>query len=327
MSVSPEYLQEIEALYLTLEGLDHYSVLGVDRLADRPTILNAHQTRARRFRPLPGPLPPEHRARVDAILRALDEGVGVLADPTRRFAYDQSLPPLRRPSSKPPARLSNGAVPQLPDKDAGLLQAVMHSLLTGPNADPTTGGHGPPRPITQPPPRPVPQGTTAAPTPAPTEETPGASPTGSARDRRVRTLEHQVEGLSQELLGLYEELEKVTAALQLCVAELSREDSLRVEQFQGAAQVLLGTRAELALRLALREAEEGRWEHAQVLWHKALRPRGDAATHIQIADALWRNDGDLALAAEHARKAVALSPDLPAAQACLAIVAARRDAT
>ncbi|MBI5512256.1 MAG: hypothetical protein HY909_00720 [Deltaproteobacteria bacterium] len=326
MTFSPELLNEIDVLYEAIAGMDHYGILGVDRQADRPTILNAHQTRARRFRPLPSPLPPEYRPKVDALLRALDDAVGVLAEPTRRCAYDQTLPPLRRHSSRPPARPSSSAIAAAqPGDDAGLLQAVMHSLLAAPSepTPPTTlASPMAPRPSTPPPRPPTLHAAvvSAAPTPVPHGAPPGPE------DRRVRILERQVEGLHREVSGLYSELEKVTATLQLCVAELSREHSPRLEPLQGAAQVLLGTRAELALRLAQREVEAGRWDQAQTLWQKALRARNDAPTHVQIADCIRRHDGDLGLAEDYARRAVALDPDLPGAQACLAIISAMREA-
>jgi curved DNA-binding protein CbpA len=82
------------------DGLDHYQLLGVSRLASREDIAQAWRRRARDEHPDAQPAD----AGAPGRFRALAEAWQVLGDPARRAAYDQTLG--REPQHAAPVRVT-----------------------------------------------------------------------------------------------------------------------------------------------------------------------------------------------------------------------------
>ncbi len=76
-----------------VEGLDHFSVLGVSREADEETIHRAYLSLAKRFHPqkVGGDLDPERRRRLDLLFQAIATAHEVLMDEDDRAEYLESL--------------------------------------------------------------------------------------------------------------------------------------------------------------------------------------------------------------------------------------------
>jgi len=131
--------------------------------------------------------------------------------------------------------------------------------------------------------------------------------------------------LQGDLQTLLVEVERLSVALQLTLAQVLEPDVSRTDSMLAAVQTLSATRATLASIQARREEAAGRWEQAAALWQRAARQRPDDPTLLMKAsDALRRGTNDLDGAESLARKALEIDPDLAEAHAALAVIAARR---
>lgn len=145
-----------------------------------------------------------------------------------------------------------------------------------------------------------------------------AAATGDAVDPRITQLQGDVQTLLVEV-------ERLSVALQLSIAQVLEPDVSRNESLLAAVQTLSATRATLASIQARREEAAGRWEQAATLWQRAARQRpDDPSLLMKASDALRRGTNDLDGAETLARKALEIDPDLAEAHAALAVIAARR---
>lgn len=141
---------------------------------------------------------------------------------------------------------------------------------------------------------------------------------GESADARVTRLQGEVNGLLVEV-------ERLSVALQLTLAQVLEPDGARHDSLLAAMQTLSETRATLAAMQARREEQAGRWDQASVFWQRAARQKpDDPGLLMKASDALRRGTNDLDGAEALARRALAIDPDLAEAHAALAVIAARR---
>ncbi len=131
--------QEIDAFYELLRLGGHYELLGVERAADPDAIRHAYNARTRRFHPraFSGQIPATYQQRLDAILAALDEAHTVLADPVRRYLYDQEIanrPPVDPAAAR--AAMLNKRTPVHPFANVGKRTPLPGSLTPPHSARP-----------------------------------------------------------------------------------------------------------------------------------------------------------------------------------------------
>ena len=375
-ALPPEVRIEIDSLHQRIGRANHYELLGVVHSADRSTVVNAYAVRVRRLRPTVPieSIPPEYRARLDALMAALEEAQTVLSDPVKRFLYDQALVAQAaqtqaprelsraaraqevgtsasvsavRPSSRPPpgaapprspSHTSHPAIyppgPALP-----VIPEPIPPLRPVTSVTPPAGtAHrsvGPPGEIVVPPP--LRRGQTPAPmpghradsAPVPRSTSQGVpamdSPATPSMEARLAALEaHQAE-MQGDLGQLLADLERVTAATQLCLAQLSEQSGPHQHQMLAALNALVGTRATVASLLARREESAGRWDNAAALWQRAARSRpNDPHLLVRAAESIRRAGGDLAAAESLARQALEITPDYAPAHTVLTALSVRR---
>ncbi len=155
--------------------------------------------------------------------------------------------------------------------------------------------------------------------------TPSPYPPSSNVDSRLASLEARFAESQGELSALLADLERVTAATQLCLAQLSEQSGPHQNQMLAALQALSGTRATVAAMLARREELAGRWEAASQLWQRAARSRpNDPHLLVRAAETIRRACGDLAVSESLARQALELSPNNPDARSVLSALGVRR---
>lgn len=154
--------------------------------------------------------------------------------------------------------------------------------------------------------------------PPPRRSSPEIPVASEAHDPRVSLLQGEVQKLTVEV-------ERLSVALQLTLAQVLAPDAARNDSMLAAVQTLSETRATLAGMQAQREESAGRWEVAAALWQRAARQRpDDPGLLMKASDALRRGTQDLDGAEALARKALAIDPDLAEAHAALAVINARR---
>jgi curved DNA-binding protein CbpA len=80
---------------------DHYTLLGIDRLADPETLRRAYRSQAKLMHPDAFPLDSAERLEAEASFKALTHAYEILSDRARRAAYDATLPPEPQPAPEP----------------------------------------------------------------------------------------------------------------------------------------------------------------------------------------------------------------------------------
>ncbi|MEZ4408793.1 MAG: hypothetical protein R3A52_20320 [Polyangiales bacterium] len=251
--------------------------------------------------PTPGPVPPSRNPtpRPDAL-----RGVGgsILPPPSavnpRADGAGEYIvpPPFRRPTlDDPPSR------PSRPD------------TVAPPRPHPRPAA----RPASQPPP---PLRAERPPSSPPPARVPSAPPPKMTFDAAA-----EVDVLRREVRELAAELERVTVALQLSLAQWLEPDDERLESMAHAMATLNGARGTVLMQEARAEEQRGQWATAADLWIRAARARSDdPLPRVRVSECL-RRMGDFDGAAQYAEQALRIDPDCAEAHATLALLAAMAD--
>lgn len=108
---------------------------------------------------------------------------------------------------------------------------------------------------------------------------------------------------------LLQEIDRITASVQLCVSQLAEIDGPRKAQFHGTFHALTATRGLLASMLATREEAAGHWEAAAKHWQRAARAKpDDPSLAVRAAMAAQRAGQDPSAAAMLTKPANETSP-------------------
>lgn len=327
--MSTEDRVAVDRIFERLSGRTHYDVLKVAPDASWEVVEQSLRDLRRRCDParFVGIPSDEYRYRIDTITRALDEAAEVLADPVRRFLYDQQT--LRGEGRR-------GATPA-PAPPVGITPIPPRGATTNPNLERV--GRPPEResPSVRPPANDTPL-VVPAPLkrePAVTEARGSYRPSGNrpsvapprndprTPDGPVPNRSAADEAQRRDLMALMVEVERIAVAVQFCIAQALDPQAERVPALQTAGQALADTRAALASIQARREEESGRWAEAAANWLRAARARpNDATIMARLAEAYSRA-GDAQSADEAARRALALDPACESARTTLTAIGRR----
>jgi hypothetical protein len=118
--------------------------------------------------------------------------------------------------------------------------------------------------------------------------------------------------LHAEFDVLLQEIDRLTASVQLCVSQLADVESPRRAQFHGTFHALTSTRGVLASMMATREEAAGHWDAAAKLWQRAAKAKPtDPSLTVRAAAAAQRAGTDPAAAAMLTRHANETTPEHP----------------
>jgi tetratricopeptide (TPR) repeat protein len=301
----------IVTLDAMLAGQDHYSVLGVERGAEKKAIKRAYYALAAQFHPdrFFGKKLGRARAPLDRIFHRVTEAHDVLTDKAKRAEYDARLPGAapKRASRAPPAGKTRTFPPRKPSKQT---KAVSTPPAAAVPRRPTTP---PKRTSTLPPKR----GRTKRPPDAelsPVVVMPDIAPVSERSLRRVYEAAQQIESQRhvEVFLRAAEEAlavdDVIGAANNYRLALQSHDDPWIRRKLDDIEDQAKNRRNELNLTRARAAERDRRWSDAATFYAKAHDARPAAPLAERAAFALRMSDGDLERAIELAQYAVGIDP-------------------
>lgn len=345
-----EQKKRVLDFFYRLDDLDHYTLLGITQSSDKKGVKRAYFELAALFHPdryyrkSLGSFKPK----MEELFNRITEAHDTLVDPVKRKEYDAYLAEIATTRGMEAmferaiadtARLSSTALsvgntstpPAVspPTSPTSEVREVRDARATDPSASPRApsaeeiqrrkealarrlmaGQH--PR-STSPPEN------TAKPTAA-TESPLRYSNSGDAMDALKRRYHERLENATQAHAQRYvqsaeDALAKndlVTAATALGVAtKFSPDDADLAARAANVRTMADKTLCETHLKQAQSEERQGHWLEASRLWTKVAKLQNDATSHERAANAILRSPGgDLREAAEHAKQALMLSPNV-----------------
>jgi len=336
VDLAPEQRKRVLDLYYRLDDLDHYTLLGVGKEADKKTVKRSYFELAalmhpdRYFKKNLG----SFKGKMEALFGRITEAHDTLVDPAKRAEYNAyldevattrgmeamleraveesrraqpvqpavspSAPPARNPTL-PPERTSNPGVAASgpsPQELQARREALAKRLLGGGSMRPPPAQPAAP---STPPPNPL-----------------RYSNSGDAMDALKRRYEERIDNATVAQARRYvqsaeDALSKndvVAAATSFHIAtKFAPEDvalAMRYQEVKNQADKLL---CESYVKQAQYEERSQRWPEAARSWQKVAKIKvTDARAHERAAHCLLHGEGDLHQAAEHAKQAVGLDP-------------------
>lgn len=333
VDLSADQKRRILDLYYRLEDIDHYTLLGIGRDADKKTIKRSYFELAsamhpdRYFKKNLG----SFKGKMEQLFGRVTEAHDTLVDAAKRLDYDSYLDetattkgmeamleratfearrtaalqaeearPSTHPSSAPPLAPSAPAPAMVDTPPAAELQARREAL-----AKRLVGGGSvrPPMPTTPPPDARI------------------YTNTEDAVDALRRRYQERIESASVDQAKRYgrtadEALAKndiAAAASALHMAtKLAPDDPVYAARYDEVRKRADEVLSESYIKQATYEERASRWPEAAKNWRKVAKIRTtDANAHARAAHCmLMANDPDLQAAAEHAKEAVAAAPNV-----------------
>ncbi|MBX3189377.1 MAG: DnaJ domain-containing protein [Labilithrix sp.] len=325
--LAPEQRKRVLDLYYRLDDLDHYTLLGLNREADKKTVKRSYFELAalmhpdRYFKKQLGSFKPK----MEALFGRITEAHDTLVDASRRQEYDgyldevattrgmeamleRALEESRKAANGAPAEAPAGTIPPVSSRvstpvpqgpSAAELQArraaLAKRLLGGQSLRPPQG---------------------SAP---PVEASPHRySNPNDAMDALKRRYEDRIENATQAQArkyvqaaeDAYSKKDIVSAASSFHIATKFAPDdtalAMRYQEVKNEADQLL---CASYMKQAQYEERSQHWPEAARSWQKVAKIKvTDARAHDRAAHCLLHADGDLHVAAEHAKQAVACDP-------------------
>lgn len=332
-----EQRKRIVDLFYRLDDLDHYTLLGTTREADRRTIKRAYFELAAVFHPdryFKKDLG-AYKPKLEIVFNRVTEAHDTLADAAKRAEYDAYL----------------AEVATTHGMEAMLERAIEEAARAAPAPEPSAAAGEPPaprQPIPSPPPS-QPSGAPSRPSVAPTTEelqrrrealarrlaggrvsaAPRSAPTESPSSQRSeatsdavdalrRRYEARVEGAAAAHTQRYVESAEAALAKGEMVAastafdlavKLAPDDAALAARAREVRQLANQVLAETYRKQAEQDERQQQWAEAARSWVKLANIKDDAYTHTKAATALLRSPApDLHRAAEHAKRAIACEP-------------------
>lgn len=328
IDLDPERRRRIDELYVALELLDHYQVLGLERTASREEVRTAYFTRSKSFHPDTmfrkrlGP----YKAKMESIFTRLTEAYEVLGKKRSREEYDRYLalqdrtreveavldaaplapapraggaadsepPEPQTPEPRAPATASFEPRPEVRARARALMARQLRAAARASEAGRVR--------------------TASAPAPEHARRERGdvvrelASSLKSAANHTGgldRAQRHLVNARRAERDG---DLATAACELRLAIAIAPERDDLRAEHARVNA-LLTKSLASTYEAQAEYEQRHGKWAAAAVSWAKVAAGRPDDPRPARLAaEALLAANGDLHRAKELAQRAVDLAP-------------------
>jgi curved DNA-binding protein CbpA len=339
----PEQKKRVLDFYYRLDDLDHYTLLGVARVADKKAIKRAYFELASIFHPdrYYKKNLGTFKVKMEVLFARVTEAHDTLVDVAKRADYDGYLADVATTRGME-AMLERAMVESAQAQTAAQAQAAAQ---TQPQAESAAALEPPPPSAGE-----VAAAASAAAAAAEEERkkrrqllamrlTGGRSPSrpGSIPDAAPKPNPHQYQNTQDAMDALkrrYEDrIESATLAqaqryIQIGEEALARNDllaastafnvatkfapddanlAIRAQEIKGLANKTL---AESYLKQGSYEERSGRWAEAARSWSKVASLRGEPTDHERAANALLRSDdGDLHDAADHAKRAIELQPD------------------
>lgn len=338
--LTPEQKKRVLDFYYRLDDLDHYTLLGSNKEADKKAIKRAYFELAATFHPDRyfkkelGSFKPK----MEALFNRITEAHDTLVDAAKRAEYDAYLAEVAT---------TRGMEAMLERAMAESARAAEAAAAAAPHSQPQPHHTQPPAHITVPPvsAAPVSTGPSAeelaarraalarkltggkaspASAPKPTVTTPPNplryASSADAVEALKRRYEERVENATMAHAAKYVQAaddamaknDIVSAATALSIAIKFAPDDVvlatRAAETRTAADTLLG---DSYLKQAQYEERQGHWEEASKSWLKVAKIKNTSNAHERAANALLRSpDSDLREAAEHAKQAITLEPSV-----------------
>jgi curved DNA-binding protein CbpA len=325
--LAPEQKKRVLDLYYRLDDLDHYTLLGITREADKKGVKRAYFELAALFHP--DRYFKKHlgsfKSKMEALFNRVTEAHDTLVNPATRADYDAYL----------------AEVATTRGMEAMLERAMADSARAAPEAERAAQVAPAPPPVTAPPPPPT------APSPEEIQRrkealarrlTGGMRPPQASRppaeqpnphrysnpqdamDALKRRYEDRLESASQAHAQRYIQAAEDALAKNDLVAASSAfsiatkfapgdvDLAMRAQEVKNLAEKVL---VDSYLKQAEYEERQGHWLEAGCSWQKVAKIRNDAVSHERTANALLHSpEGDLHEAAEHAKQAITLEPGM-----------------
>ena len=329
----PEQKKRILDFFYRLDDLDHYTLLGITRESDKKSIKRAYFELAALFHPDRyfkknlGTFKPK----MEVLFNRITEAHDTLVDAAKRAEYDAYLAEVATTrgmeamleramadSARAAAEAERAAQAQATAVAAAVAPAIssVPPAPTGPSAEEIqrrrealamrlTGGRTNPRASRPPSEKPNPL---------------RYSSPQDAMDALKRRYEERIENATQAHASRYiqageEALARndlVAASTAFAIAiKFAPDDvplAMRAQEVKNQADQVL---CESYLKQAQYEERQGHWFEASRSWEKVAKLRNDAVSHERTANALLHSpEGDLHEAAEHAKQAISLQPNV-----------------
>jgi curved DNA-binding protein CbpA len=319
--LTPEQKKRILDFYYRLDDLDHYTLLGLTREADKKSIKRSYFELAAVFHPdryFKKDLG-KFKAKMEELFARITEAHDTLIDKEKRAEYDaylaevattRGMEAMLERAMAESARVAAEAAKQAqsaaaaaaarapsgpPPEEIQRRREALARRLTGGQRLPSAQ-----KPVAE---QPNPLGYTNA---------------QDAMDALKRRYHERLESAARANVQRYvaageDALAKndlVSAATAFNIATKFAPDDVvlasRAQEVKGLADKVM---CESYLKQAQYEERQGHWAEAGRSWLKVARIRNDALSHERAANALLRSDdGDLHEAAEHAKAAITLEP-------------------
>ncbi len=319
----PEQKKRILDFFYRLDDLDHYTLLGITKEADKKGVKRSYFELAALFHPdryykkQLGSFKPK----MEALFNRITEAHDTLVDAAKRADYDaylaevattRGMEAMLERAMAESARVAAEAVASVPPPPES---APRPPTPSGPSAEEIQrrkealarrlmGGKGPTAS------RPSAMEASAPP--------PRVQSTAEAMDALKRRYHDRLESATQAHAARYvsaaeDALAKndlVAASTAFGIAtKFAPDDQALAIRAQEVKNLADKTLADSYLKQAIYEEKQGHWFEASKSWLKVARLRNDAESHERSANAIWRSaDGDLREAAEHAKMAITLDP-------------------
>lgn len=325
-------------LFYRLDDLDHYTLLGVSKDADKKTVKRSYFELAalmhpdRYFKKQLGSFKPK----MEALFGRITEAHDTLVDPAKRIEYDAYLDEVA--TTKGMEAMLERAVEEsrkVAESAAAAQRDAVPAISNAPSSRPSSPG---PMPV-------VPSGPTAQelqarrealakrllggqsvrPTAAPTQPPPSANPlryssTSDAMDALKRRYEERLDNATVAQSRKYLQAAEVALAKNDIVAASSMlqiatkfapDDTALAMRYQEVKNEADKVLCESYIKQAQYEERSHHWPEAARSWQKVAKVRvGDVRANSRAARCLLRlEDGELQQAAEHAKVAVAGEPN------------------
>jgi hypothetical protein len=322
--LTQEQKKRILSFYYRLDDLDHYTLLGLTREADKKSIKRSYFELAAVFHPdryFKKDLG-KFKAKMEVLFARITEAHDTLIDKEKRAEYDaylaevattRGMEAMLERAMAESARVAAEAAKQAEGAAAAAAAAAAAQAPSGPSPEEIqrrkealarrlTGGQRMPsahKPVEQ---------------PNPLRYTSAQDAMDALKRRYEERLEIAARTNIQRYVTAGEDAlaknDLVTAATAFNIAsKFAPDDVVLARRAQEVKDLADKVMCESYLKQAQYEERQGHWMEAARSWLKVARIRNDAISHERAANALMRSsDGDLHEAAEHAKTAITLEP-------------------
>jgi curved DNA-binding protein CbpA len=323
-----EQKKRILDFYYRLDDLDHYTLLGINKEADKKSIKRSYFELAAVFHPDKyykkelGNFKPK----MEVLFNRITEAHDTLVDAEKRVEYDaylaevattRGMEALLERAMAESAKAAAEAEKRAAEAAAAAAAAAAPPVPTGPTPEEIQrrkealarrlmGGQQRPSAQSKP---------ANSEKPNPLRYSNPQDAMEALKRRYEDRLESATQAHAQRYVTAAEDAlaknDLVAAATAFSIATKFAPDdtelAIRAQEVKNLADKVM---MESYLKQAQYEERQGHWFEASKSWQKVAKLKNDANSHERAANSLWRSaDGDLHEAAEHAKQSITLMPD------------------